>query len=462
MTKLYQHTDTGVQIINRIAEDNDIRITLNIIDLWTPLLGTDVLGFYVVLKRLSFGDGRTRHITVRHLMDASHKDDRSIAKFTEILREFQFINTITPDEQQRRAGKSIVYILESPPRSITSRHIAFAKEQGWTPKRKDWEYKTLVPWMTEKEELGIPEEEFDGTKFRLSEISDSDREISDSSMEISDSNAEISDLNVVTNVVTNEATNKDIPSKNGRMDSDANALSLDDDSEVKIDPHALDDSDTEQAISAAEQARRNRMVKATQVASKNKGKIATVANHTSGKTSISDTGTDSLEAYIAEMIRRETGRAPKHITQNQSDALGDNVRISPTTEGPSPRKVWSVDSWRSTYKRYIDTKVPEMLREKNMPLTMKYAITILHWRYTLHQFFALNGQPEVYPDPNASEADIKKDNQFAGLNWSDFAEPVIGLDTPDDRGLSPEELDAELKEWGLEAIIENVQSTEKE
>lgn len=170
----------------------DVDIPAYVYDLWMPLIGSDVIGFYGVLCRLSRGNDlmeRGKGLSIADFEEATQKDRKTIAKFLQILSAMRFLRYRPPmSEAERRAGvRTKIRVLDAPTK-VTNADIKFAMDKDWTPKRKNWKYKPLTDWLIKKPQPE-PETEWLDVRFEddeeQEENSPSQEDLSPSAEEIS-------------------------------------------------------------------------------------------------------------------------------------------------------------------------------------------------------------------------------------------------------------------------------------
>jgi hypothetical protein len=170
MAKIYKRSPDGTIALEDGRVPYQVPNPAYLYDLWAPLLGASPLFTYLMLARLARAK-ITKGIALKKLaMALGGMCDKTLKKHCVILKEMGFIKMRTPNEQERRQGICTIFQILDAPSKVTPAHVKFAQDKSWAPNRKDWEYKPLVEWLIDDEEMVEGQETWDQVEFEADEV----------------------------------------------------------------------------------------------------------------------------------------------------------------------------------------------------------------------------------------------------------------------------------------------------
>ncbi len=148
MTTLYNTQKDGSVEFRSEQTGWVVNIPAYILDLWTPLLGSDAMGVYLAYLRLE-RDGVIKGMTFKKLAIKCRIGSDKLARINEWLVDCGFIRIEKPEGWQKLAHFTTKVIVLNAPTTVPAEAI-----EKYRPKDKDgnnteWEYEPLSDWLFE-------------------------------------------------------------------------------------------------------------------------------------------------------------------------------------------------------------------------------------------------------------------------------------------------------------------------
>lgn len=352
--KIYQKTAHSIKLEDG-RESWDVDIPAHAFDLWAPLIGTDVIGVYGMLLRLARANV-THGVGLKKLaLACGGKCDKTFKEYCQILHDFGFIRMKTPSEEQRKMGVSTIFRLLNVPKTVTDQHVAYAQQQGWAPKRKNWKYQPLVGWLIAKPEDDADDMPWNEVRFLLQETEESTEE-------------------------PEVAGNPDTPS--------ANTDTVSENADLSIDPSVDPSLQTNARPASAGPATAKKSDWKNRTPRTNRG--AAVSDRESdapkkGKVGYKDPAFPSV-AHLILRILKDAGHDVYELSANQIKQLTSPVIVKGIGEMPSPQQEYETYAVRFDHfaERVLNmdalVKRRDVLHEKITPQKVIDAVCGYHWR----------------------------------------------------------------------------------